>query len=127
MISPKERREILILLKVMMNEEAWNNIYQFIHKELGSTDKEPDSNSVQEPLADYLTPNFRYLGYTDAEAQEFMEDYEANDGYPLNLSEEEIQELWKISDECDKHPENLIPFEVVMNDLKEKYGFSTEN
>ena len=121
MISPRERREILILLKIMTNEEAWDNIYRFIRKELGNT--EDDSDSVQEPAADYMTTDFRYLGYTETEAQEFMKDYEENDGYPLNFSEEEIQELWKISDECDKHPEKLIPFDTVMGELKNKYGF----
>ena len=120
MISPRERREILILLKIMTNEEAWNNIYRFIRKELGNT--EDTSNSVQEPTADYMTPDFRYLGYTETEAQEFMKDYEENDGYPLNLSEEEIEELWEIDKYCDEHPETMVPFDVAMAELNARYG-----
>jgi len=120
MISPRERREILILLKIMTNEEAWNNIYRFIRKELGNT--EDDSDSVQEPAADYMTTDFRYLGYTETEAQEFMKDYEENDGYPLNLSEEEIEELWEIDRYYDEHPEETIPFDQAMAELKARYG-----
>ena len=104
----------------MTNEEAWDNIYRFIRKELGNT--EDDSDSVQEPAADYMTTDFRYLGYTETEAFEYMKDYEENDGYPLYLSDEEWEEIIQADEECDEHPEMQIPFDVVIAELNKKYG-----
>ena len=52
-------------------------------------------NSVQEPVAEYIT---------SAPCQ-------------IKLSDEEIEELWEIDRYCDEHPEEMIPFDAAMAEL----------
>ena len=67
--------------------------------------------SVQEPAAEYITST-----------SECIEDCDTNSNFPIKFSEEEIEELLELDKYCDEHPEELIPFDVAMAKLKEKYG-----
>jgi hypothetical protein len=120
MINPEERKEIIILLKIMQDEGKWNKIYAYVNSVLRETDNQDYPLIACEPLTVYKT-NTHEIWLTEDEAQEILEAYEAGAGKSA-LSDEEWEEIDKMAKYYKKHPEELIPWEKALAEVDVEYG-----
>ncbi|MDR0832570.1 MAG: hypothetical protein LBN93_00015 [Candidatus Symbiothrix sp.] len=127
MISPEQRKEIIILLKILQDEAKWDKIYAYTKSVLLETDKINYPMMVCEPTATYgygqaVLPE---MWMTEDEAQEMLEEYESWGG-GSTLSENQWQEVYEVAEYCEKHPETCHTWEEVKNEVRMKFCHKTQ-
>ncbi|MDR2843324.1 MAG: hypothetical protein LBV57_01595 [Candidatus Symbiothrix sp.] len=122
MISPEERKETIIFLKILQDEEKWDKIYSYVNRVLNETDEQEYSSSmvVREPVVPYRAA---YQGewLTEDEAQEILEDYEARKGIS-KYSQEEMDSWIDIVEDCKAHPEKCHTMDEVFQAMRAVYA-----
>ncbi len=119
MINPEKRKDLIIMLKLLQNEDAFEKIYDYVRKIL--SEPEEETTTVSEPVAKYETKYTSIFPNTTEEyAQEILDNYNESGG-GWRLSEEQWEEVLEAHEEAEKYPERLIPFEDVLTRLEEKW------
>ncbi|KAA6301600.1 MAG: hypothetical protein EZS26_002206 [Candidatus Ordinivivax streblomastigis] len=122
MISPEERKETIIFLKILQDEEKWDKIYSYVNRVLNETDEQEYSSSmvVREPVVPYQAA---YQGewLTEDEAQEILEDYEARKGVS-KYSQEEMDSWIDIVEDCKAHPEKCCTMDELFQAMRAVYA-----
>ncbi|MDR0547615.1 MAG: hypothetical protein LBG77_08600 [Dysgonamonadaceae bacterium] len=111
MIDPKQRKELIILLKILQDETKWDKIYAYADRVLRETDDFDYPATVNEPVAEYGTGK-QELWLTEEEADEILDTYESRKGQSA-LSSNDWLEIVEMAEYYDKHPEELIPWADV--------------
>ncbi|GHT39794.1 hypothetical protein FACS189437_04200 [Bacteroidia bacterium] len=122
MIDPEQRKEIIVLLKILQNEKAWDKIYMSINQVLRGEDDKIGPVIVREPAVKYRSRYSDELTMTEEEADEILDVYETSGGHS-HYTQKELEECLKISDYCTAHPEECYTWEEVRDEVRMKYGF----
>jgi hypothetical protein len=120
MINPEQRKEIIILLKILQDEAKWNKIYAYVNSVLKEKDGWEYHTVVSEPVVRYGT-NTHEIWLTEEEAQEILEAYEAH-GDSCKYTKEELEDCIAIADYCKAHPEECYTWEEVQKSMRAVYA-----
>jgi hypothetical protein len=120
MIHPEQRKEIIILLKILQDENKWNKIYAYINSILNEKDNWGYPAVVSEPVVKYGTATHE-IWLTEEEAQDILEAYEAQGG-GCKYSKEELEECIAIANHCKAHPEECYTWEEVQKSMRAVYA-----
>jgi hypothetical protein len=121
MISPEQRKEIIVLLKILQDEAKWKKIYAYVNSVLRETDDLDYPMVACEPAVTVYRTDTHEIWMTEDEAQEILEAYETGGGKSA-LSDEEWLEIDRMAKYYKKHPEELIPWEKALAEVDAEYG-----
>ncbi len=77
MINPEKRKDLIIMLKLLQNEDAFEKIYDYVRKIL--SEPEEETTTVSEPVAKYKIKEKNIqanLFFSEKQIQEIIDAYD---------------------------------------------------